>query len=93
MSAKPLFPLGRIISTPGVLEAFQKSGEEPATYIDRHVCGDWGELDPHDKALNDRGVDGGDRIFSSYRLKDRTKVWIITEHDRSVTTVLLPDEY
>jgi hypothetical protein len=93
MTAKPLFPLGAIVSTPGALRAFQTSGEEPATYLDRHVCGDWGELGPLDKALNDRGIEGGDRIFSSYRLKDQTKIWIITEHDRSVTTVLLPADY
>jgi hypothetical protein len=93
MTAKPLFPLGAIVATPGALEAFQTSGEEPATYLDRHVSGDWGELDPHDKAQNDRGVEGGDRLFSSYRLQDKTKIWIITEHDRSVTTVLLPEDY
>jgi hypothetical protein len=91
--ARQLFPLGQIVSTSGALEAFQRAGEEPLTYILRHVTGDWGDLDPHDKALNERGVGGGDRLFSSYHLTDGTKVWIITEHDRSATTVLLPDEY
>lgn len=91
--AEPLFPLGRIVATPGALDAFGKTAEEPLIYLRRHVSGDWGDLDAHDKALNERGVNGGDRIFSTYRLKDNTKIYIITEWDRSVTTVLLPSEY
>lgn len=91
--AEPLFPLGRTVITPGALEAFTKTGEEPLTYLCRHESGDWGDLDLHDKAENERGLHQGYRLFSTYRLKDSTKIYVITEHDRSVTTILLPEEY
>ena len=63
------------------------------TLLDRHARGDWGSLGSEDWEANDAAVMEGSRVFSAYRLPDDSKVWIITEADRSVTTVLLPEEY
>jgi len=89
-----LFPLGQIVATPGALAAFEKTGQTPLDFLSRHVRGDWGELDEHDRKENELSLKRGFRLLSSYRLSSGdTKVWVITEADRSVTTLLLPDEY
>jgi len=93
MSASPLFPLGRLMATPGALAALTTSGESPARFLDRHAKGDWGEVCPEDGRLNDEAVGDGGRILSAYRTAKGVRIWIITEADRSATTVLLPDEY
>jgi len=90
---RPLFALGHLVATHIALQAFAESGDNPAHFIARHQCGDWGDLDEHDKRENNLSVKRGFRILSSYRLKNNTKVWIITEADRSSTTILLPEEY
>ena len=59
----------------------------------RHASGDWGELDEHDRNENEQALLRGGRLFSEYRTTTDIKFWIITEHDRSVTTVLLPEDY
>lgn len=87
------FPLGQTVATPGALEAFARTGETPLPFLARHANGDWGVVDEHDKAENDLSVEHGFRILSAYRLADSTKIWIITEADRSSTTILLPEEY
>ncbi len=85
--------LGQVVATPGALEALGKVNATPMTYLVRHAAGDWGIVCDEDKlANNDALIDGG-RILSSYELRDSTKIWIITEWDRSVTTILLPSEY
>jgi hypothetical protein len=86
-------PLGQIVPTPGAIDALAKASQSGAGLIDRHRRGDWGEVDSGDWALNDQALKDGDRVLSAYRLRDGTKIWIITESDRSVTTLLLPDEY
>ena len=63
------------------------------TFLRRHLAGDWGELDEHDRHENELSLQNGWRILSCYRLRNGTRIWIITEADRSVTTVLLPEEY
>ena len=88
-----LFPLGRIVATPGALQALEAAGEQPAQFLDRHASGDWGELDDEDKQENEFSVRNGFRIFSAYTTRAGEKLWIITEADRSATTVLLPEEY
>lgn len=89
-----LFPLGQIVATPGALAALGKAGQTPLDFLSRHVCGDWGELDEHDRKENELSLKRGFRLLSSYRTgADDTKVWVITEADRSVTTLLLPEEY
>ncbi len=92
-SLKPLFTLGRVYATPGALEALRSSGNDPKVFLFRHVTGDWGDLDNEDKAENDLSVLKGFRILSSYRTSNHTKIWVITDADRSSTTLLLPSEY
>lgn len=85
-------PLGRVVATPGALQLLRESGEDPFGYLSRHASGDWGELDPHDRRENRLSLKHGWRVLSSYPVGEQ-KVWIITEADRSVTTILLPEEY
>lgn len=90
---KTPFPLGQLAATPGALEALQEASQSPADFLRRHAAGDWGEVSAEDKALNDQALLDGDRLLSAYRTSRGTKVWVITESDRSVTTILLPQEY
>lgn len=87
------FKLGTIVATPGALAALEEAGQLPAFFISRHANGDWGTVDSEDAHLNDLAVVYGDRILSAYKTLKGTKLWIITEADRSVTTLLLPEEY
>ena len=87
------FPLGQIVATPGALAALEKSSEEPGTFLTRHACGDWGDLSEEDRKENEFSLAHGFRLLSSYKLRNGTKLWIITEADRSSTTLLLPNEY
>jgi Protein of unknown function (DUF2958) len=89
----PKFPLGQLVATPGAIEAFEHNGQSPITFVRRHSKGDWGELDAHDVVENEFALEHGVRLLSAYTLKDGTRIWIITEADRSVTTILLPEEY
>jgi len=86
-----LFRLGRIVATASAVEHL--SQEEILTGIQRHQAGDWGELDAHDRQVSDRGLVDGDRLVSVYHSATGVKFYIITEWDRSVTTVLLPEDY
>jgi hypothetical protein len=70
-----------------------ESGESPGIFIKRHVTGDWGEVDDHDQQENEFSVEHGFRLLSSYPVSNGAKIWIITEADRSSTTLLLPSEY
>ena len=85
------FRLGQIVSTPNAL--LQLTHEDILAGIRRHQAGDWGEVDGHDRAANDRALRDGTRLFSVYRSAAGTKFWIITEADRSSTTILLPEDY
>lgn len=88
-----LFPLGHVVATPGVLEILAAAGVDPTALLDRQVVGDWGELRGEDWHENESSLNRGLRLLSSYPLSDGQKVWIITEADRSATTLLLPSEY
>ena len=90
---RPLFPLGQCVATPGALAALEEAGQTPADFLNRHVHGDWGTIDPADKGLNEQAIRDGDRIFSVYKTTKGVKVWVITEADRVSTCILLPDEY
>ena len=94
-TSTPLFPFGRCVATPAALDGLhrQRPPATPHQLLARHGTGDWGELDPEDAAANNYAVHHGERLLSSYRLADSTIVWIITEADRSATTVLLPEDY
>lgn len=87
------FPLGQVVATPGAMEALRESGTEATNLLTRHSRGDWGELDDHDRHENEVSVSEGFRILSAYTLSTGVKLWVITEADRSVTTLLLPEEY
>jgi len=88
----PLFRLGQIVATRGVLKHLERHGIQADPYLRRHVRGDWGDVPPEDALANDRATKEGSRILSSYQIAGR-KVWLITEADRSVTTLLFPSEY
>ena len=89
---EPKFPLGRIVATPGALDLIAEQALHPMDFVLRHVSGEWGDLTKEDCRANNRALTDGGRIFSVYRVKD-DQIWVITEWDRSVTTLLLPDEY
>jgi hypothetical protein len=92
----PIFETGQIVSTRGV---FDLADEDPefAKFIQdslsRHVKGDWGDMSAEDKTQNDFSIKNGFRLFSAYEKEGLPKIWIITEANRSVTTILFPDEY
>jgi hypothetical protein len=85
-------PLGRVIATPGALKLLSEIGVHPFGYLARHATGDWGELCAFDRRQNEIALRDGLRVLSSYPVR-RECIWIITEADRSVTTLLLPEEY
>jgi hypothetical protein len=89
----PLFDLGQVVATPGALQALQEAAQTPLGLITRHVSGDWGEICPEDAAQNALSLVHGYRLMSVYSLANGTKLWIITEADRSSTCLLLPEEY
>ncbi len=84
--------LGRVVATPGALETILGAGGDPLSYIARHASGDWGDLCAHDRRENERSLRDGWRVLSSYAVGN-DRIWVITEADRSVTTILLPEEY
>lgn len=87
------FGTGKLIATPAAMDALTKAGESHFTFLSRHAKGDWGEVSEGDKQANAEAIDNCDRILSAYTLKDGSKIWIITDADRSATTILLPEEY
>lgn len=89
------FPLGQVVGTPPALALLEELGLSPLPLLDRHLAGDWGDLDSDDAKMNDDALESGeDRLFSSYLVGDPPqKVWVITEWDRSSTCVLLPSDY
>lgn len=95
MTSKPipiaLFRLGQIVATPNALAHL--SQDDILAGIQRHQAGDWGDLDAPDRQVNDRGLLDGDRLVSVYHSAGGVKYYVITEWDRSVTTVLLPEDY
>ena len=90
---QPRFTLGQIVGTPGALEALKQADQQFVELIARHVTGDWGEVPDEDKAENEFSLEHGLRLMSAYTLNSGVKVWVITESDRSATTILLPEEY
>jgi hypothetical protein len=87
----PKFLFGRTVATPNALN--QIPNDEILTALSRHVRGDWGTLDAEDWSANERALAEGTRLLSAYDSKQGIRFWIITEWDRSVTTVLLPEDY
>ena len=87
------FALGQTFITPGAEEALQIAGQTAIEFLRRHMSCDWGELSDDDIAENELSLRQGFRLLSNYRTGKGQKLWIITEADRSATTVLLPSEY
>jgi len=85
-------PLGKVVATPAALKLLSEVGEDAFCYLARHATGDWGELCSFDRRQNRIALREGNRVLSSYPVVGE-RVWIITEADRSVTTLLLPEEY
>ena len=96
-SARPTigarFALGQTFFTPGAQEALDVAGQTAIQFLRRHMSADWGEVSEDDAQENDLSLREGFRLLSSYRTAKGQKIWIITEADRSVTTILLPSEY
>ena len=92
MTKHPLFALGQVVSTRSALQFAEAEKIDLAALLIRHHCGDWGEVSEEDRESNESALTMQLRIMSSYRFAQGS-VWIITEADRSVTTILLPDEY
>ncbi|KVN59758.1 hypothetical protein WM03_24645 [Burkholderia ubonensis] len=90
--ATPLFALGRIVATPGVLDLLDRHGIAADQFLRRHITGDWGDVPPEDAKSNWLAVTHGSRILSRFSVGGE-RCWIITEADRRVTTLLLPSEY
>ncbi len=89
----PLFPLGLVVGTQGAVSALEKAEQGPQEFLDRHVRGDWGEVPEADKRENEYSLQYGFRIHSAYTTTAGDRIWVITEEDRSATTLLLPEEY
>lgn len=87
------FELGQLVATPGALAALEQSGDQASEFLCRHASGDWGDLCEEDRRENEFSLEHGFRLLSSYTLRSSTVLWIITEADRSSTTILLPQEY
>ncbi|MBZ5509076.1 MAG: hypothetical protein LAO78_26760 [Acidobacteriia bacterium] len=90
---KRTFLLGKLVATPAALAACEANGKNPFKFIFRHAKGDWGDLSVEDIRANERAAEDGSRLLSAYHLRDGTKIWVITEADRSSTCILLPEEY
>jgi hypothetical protein len=89
---KQRFKTGKIVATPGAIELLENSEADAFQLLGYHVCGLWGDLSAEDSLANEEAIETGLRILSSYALRGG-KLWIITEGDRSATTLLLPEEY
>jgi len=90
---KPRFPLGQLLTTPGACRAMEDAGQDPMELFHRHQCGHWGIVCREDWCANEAALIDGTRLLSSYRLVTGVTIWIITEASRSVSTILLPEEY
>ena len=87
------FSLGRVVATPGAVAALDAGGHTPHEFLARHIAGDWGEVSDADRQENEHSLREGFRLLSAYTTHTGTTLWIITEADRSVTTLLLPSDY
>ncbi len=91
--ASGLFSLGECVITPRAREVLASISVETNDLLRRHQSGDWADMDQHDQAANRAALNNNARVFSMYRLADQHRVYVITEGDRLVTTILLPSEY
>lgn len=85
--------IGTLSATCGAISALESNNQDPMEFVNRHIACDWSELPPEDAQANRLALQYGDRVMSSYAMADGEKLWIITEADRNLTTLLLPSEY
>lgn len=90
-SGRIRFPLGRVVITTHALAQLDRVSVVAG--LIRHTMADWGEIDTQDWGTNERALRNGERLLSIYSNSDGSKFWIITEWDRSLTTILLPEDY
>ena len=88
-----LFCSGQIVATPGALAALEEANQTAQEFLSRHLQGDWGDLCDDDKTANQEALEQGLRLLSSYTTGHHQKLWVVTEADRSATTLLLPEDY
>jgi len=98
IAIQPRFKLGQVVATPGALAALNENNMSAWSLLSRHLAGDWGMVDEHDRNANEQALQDGSRILSSYILPDQSKLWVITtaaddRGNRESTCVLTPDEY
>lgn len=93
ISESAIFSLGHTVATPHALQALAQQSITPLSLLKRHASGDWGDVPPDDAQANYVALKTGSRLFSSYHIGPDARIWIITEAERSVTTLLLPSEY
>ena len=91
MSDRPMFALGQLVATSAALLALKEAGQKPVDFLMRHAAGDWGEVDAEDCQVNDTALGDNGQLLSRYHLETGVEIWIITEADRSATTILLPE--
>ena len=89
----PQFELGEVVATPGALAELERQQVLPILLVSKHLHGDWGNVSAQDALANDNALKDGGRLLSSYAIAPNVRIWVITEADRSVTTLLLPAEY
>jgi len=95
---KQKFPLGQVLATPAALKAVEESGQSAGFFLEKHMSGDWGEVNDEDKQLNDQALVDGSRLLSAYKTLKGERLWVITEATddqgrRAATTIIRPDEY
>jgi len=90
---RPLFQVGRTLATPGAIKALEEADEAAWQFFQRHSNGDWGDVCKEDAASNDQALKNGGRLLSVYHTSRNQRLWLITEADRSASTLLLSDEY
>lgn len=88
-----MFEMGYLVMTPGADETLRRAQQVAPEFLLRHKHGDWGELPEEDIRENEWSLENGARLFSAYQTRTEEKLWVITEGDRSATTLLLPEEY
>jgi hypothetical protein len=89
----PKFSPGQLVATPGAPEALAQSGQTPDFFLQKHLSGDWGDVDDEDRQWNEQALRKGQRLLSAYTTLKGVRLWIITEADRSSTCILKPEEY
>ena len=89
---RPRFRFGKLIATPGAVEAMQVARQDPMDFLQRHVYGDWGDVDEEDREANERALVNGERIRSAYLTRQGTWLFVTTLEDRSATYFFTAEE-